>query len=141
MEFIEFINGKMLRVHDIETACKNFTDEVSAIVRQVQGQNSVLKAENDRLKSEHYKDEEIQRLQQEVANWKKRVVGSFEINEDERLAIDEWKAKHIQEKHNGNQYAGAIGGRFKYIFTPTSIGEIGEIECSCGEKFCFKDLC
>ena len=96
MEFIEFINGKMLRVHDIETACKNFTDEVSAIVRQVQGQNSVLKAENDRLKSEHYKDEEIQRLQQEVANWKKRVVGSFEIDEDERLAIDEWKAKNIQ---------------------------------------------
>ena len=141
MEFIEFINGKILKVHDIETACKNFTDEISAIVRQVQGQNSVLKAENDKLKSEYYKDEEIQRLQQEVANWRKRVNRSFEISENERLAIDEWKAKHIQEKHDGNKYAGAIGGRFKYTFIPTSIGEIGEIECSCGEKFCFKDLC
>ena len=141
MEFMEFINGKMLKVHDIDTACKNFTDEISVIVRHVQGQNSVLKAENDKLKSEHYKDKEIQRLQKEVENWKKRVVGSFEIDEDERLAIEEWKAKHIQEKHKGNGYAGAIGGRFKYIFTPTSIGVIGEIECSCGDKFCFKDLC
>lgn len=141
MEFLEFVNGKMLKIHDIDTACKNFTEEISAIVRHVQGQNNVLKAENEKLKSEHYKDAEIQRLLVEVENWKKRINGSFEISEDECLAINEWKEKHILEKHNGNKYAGAIGGRFKYIFTPTSIGEIGEIECSCGEKFCFKDLC
>lgn len=141
MEFMEFINGKMLKIHDIDTACKNFCEEISSIINRVQGQNNALKAENERLKSEHYKDEEIQKLLQEKENIRKRYAHGFEIDEDEWLSIKEWQAKHIAEKHNGNKYAGAIGGRFKYIFTPTSIGEIGEIECSCGEKFCFKELC
>lgn len=141
MNFMEFKNGKLLKVHDIETACKNFTDEITTIVQQVQSRNQILQAENDKLKSEHYKDAEIQRLLSEVESWKKRVIGSFEISEDERLAIQEWKVKHVAEKHKGNGYAGAIGGRFTYHFTPTSIGTIGEIVCSCGDKFCFKDLC
>lgn len=140
MDFIEFINGKMLKVHDIETACKNFTDEIVAITRRVQGENNRLQAENKALKDEHYKDAEIQRLLAECQEWKARACRGFEIDEDERIAIDEWKKNHIQERHNGKGYAGAIGGRFKYIFTPTSIGEIGEIQCSCGEKFCFKEL-
>lgn len=28
----------------------------------------------------------------------------------------------------------------KWCFTPTSIGTIGEVICSCGEKFIFQDL-
>lgn len=141
MEFAEFINGKMLKVHDVETACKNFTDEIVAITRHVQGENKRLRDENAALKDEHYKDAEIQRLLAECQEWKARACRSFEVDEDERAAISEWKEEHIKKKHKGNGYAGAIGGRFKYIFTPTSIGEIGEIECSCGEKFCFKNLC
>lgn len=35
---------------------------------------------------------------------------------------------------------GCIGGNYSYIFIPTSIGIIGEIQCSCGEKFTFCEL-
>lgn len=140
MEFAEFINGKILRVHDIETACKNFTDEIVAIVKQVQGENNRLRAENEQLKNEHYKDAEIQRLVAENEAMKKRVSGCFELSDSERKEIYAWQSRHISQRHHGRKNAGAIGGRFKYIFTPTSIGEIGEIECSCGDSFCFREL-
>lgn len=64
----------------------------------------------------------------------------FEITEKELKEINKWINKHVEEKHNGNHYAGAIGGRFSYKFTPTSIGDIGEIICSCGESFLFREL-
>jgi GNAT superfamily N-acetyltransferase len=108
MEFAEFINGKMLKVHDVETACKNFTDEIVAITRHVQGENKRLQAENVALKDEHYKDAEIQRLLTECQEWKARACRSFEIDEDERAAISEWKEEHIKKKHKGNGYAGEM---------------------------------
>ena len=92
------------------------------------------------------KDEEIQKLQKEVEELKKDIFAKrkgytvFEIMPEENKEINEWIEKHINEKHNGDHYAGAIGGRFTYKFIPTSIGEIGEIVCSCGESFCFREL-
>lgn len=66
---------------------------------------------------------------------------SFNISSEEYEEIQKWINKHTEEKHDGNRYAGAIGGRYSYVFIPTSIGEIGEIRCSCGDSFCFKELC
>ena len=88
------------------------------------------------------KDEEIIKLKEEIKRLNKELNGGlgFFISVEEKNAIDTWIKQHIQEKHNGNSYAGTIGGRFTYEFTPTSIGEVGEIVCSCGEKFCFRDL-
>lgn len=48
--------------------------------------------------------------------------------------------KHIKEKHFCTQYGGAIGGSYSYTFTPTSLGTVGEIKCTCGDKFCFREL-
>ena len=62
------------------------------------------------------------------------------LSKEELAKINEWKEKHVEEKHDGSYYAGAIGGMFTYQFIPTSIGDIGEIICSCGEKFCFREL-
>lgn len=140
MEFVEFINGKMLRVHDIETACDNFTKEIIAIVKRVQGENVRLREENEKLKNEHYKNEEIQRLVEENERLHERLRESFEIDEEGRANLYKWQKDHLEKKHHGKRYAGAIGGRFTYSFTPTSVGTIGSIECSCGESFCFKEL-
>ena len=90
------------------------------------------------------KDEEIQKLKSEIESlqnelWNARRY-SFEITPEEHEAIEEWKKNHVKEKHNGDAYAGAIGGRYKYIFVPTSIGTVGSIKCSCGETFCFSEL-
>lgn len=104
-----------------------------------------LRVENEKLKSEVYKDEELQRLKKEIADIRETEKYSFQISLEEHQKIEEWKQKHIKEKHwdkhlNAPQSSGTIGGRFTYHFIPTSIGTIGEIECGCGEKFCFAEL-
>jgi hypothetical protein len=91
---------------------------------------------------------EIQKKQLKIADRFKKVANTIAVKkskaevstEKETKAISEWINKHIEEKHGGNSYAGAIGGRFSYNFTPTSIGEIGVIKCSCGDSFCFREL-
>ena len=87
------------------------------------------------------KDEEILKLKEEIKKIRNENKYGFAITEEEHKVISEWMENHIKEKHNGNNYAGAIGGNFTYKFVPTSIGTIGEIHCSCGEKFCFAELC
>lgn len=141
MEFMTFKNGHMLKVHDIDTACKNFCDEISEIVHHAQERNQILSDENKKLKDEHYKDAEIQRLLAENEKYRAELRRGFYISEEEQEDINKWEKEHIKAKHKGKSYSGTIGGRFKYIFTPTSIGEIGEIECSCGEKYTFRVLC
>jgi len=93
--------------------------------------------------AEWNKDEEIQKLKDEISEMKKsKLKGlSFVVTEEELEEIKKWMDNHIKEKHGGDHYAGAIGGRYSYRFVPTSIGEIGEVVCSCGETFCFRELC
>lgn len=92
------------------------------------------------------KDEEIQNLQNQIADLKNQINKNkkgykiFTITPDENKKISNWIEEHIIEKHGGIDYAGAIGGRFSYRFVPTSIGEIGEVKCICGDTFCFRDL-
>ena len=91
---------------------------------------------------EYNKDEKNQELQktiQSLQNDKYKII-SFDLSEEETHNVNVWKRKHIEEKHNNSSYAGAIGGRFTYEFVPTSIGTVGTIKCSCGEKFCFCEL-
>ena len=71
----------------------------------------------------------------------KEQLYGFEPTEREDVKIREWKEKHNNEAHNGSYaYAGAIGGRYTYEFTPTSIGTIGVVKCICGAEFVFRDL-
>ena len=88
------------------------------------------------------KDEEIQKLKDQIKQMKEESKHSmsFVITQEENEEIHKWMDAHVKEKHNGSYYAGAIGGMFTYKFIPTSIGEIGEVICSCGETFCFREL-
>jgi hypothetical protein len=106
-----------------------------------------VSAENERLKSENYKDEELQWMKKQMEetelHYQKLMEDygrGFRITKEEQEKIDMWKKAHIKKKHNGNSYAGAIGGNWTYKFTPTGIGTLGEIKCSCGETFCFCDI-
>ncbi|MBO5435925.1 hypothetical protein J6A31_09035 [bacterium] len=85
-----------------------------------------LRAENNRLKEEqHY---------------------GFPITKDEREKIDLWIEEHDLKEHGlftaDDRLAagGCIGGRYVYSFTPTSIGIIGTIQCSCGAEFTFQTI-
>lgn len=101
---------------------------------------NLLKTENEKLKDKRNKDEYIQSLLNRIKELESRVSFDFSISRKEKQAIEEWKRKHINEKHNGDSYCGAIGGRFTYEFVPTSIGDIGSIRCSCGDEFTFKEI-
>lgn len=65
---------------------------------------------------------------------------AFSIFPEEAEKIIAWQENHIKEKHNGKSYVGTIGGRFSYEFTPTSLGDIAVVKCSCGGEFCFRDI-
>ena len=56
---------------------------------------------------------------------------NFVIDFDQQVKFENWDENHDCEfKKN----SGAIGGRLKYSFTPTSLGVITKITCACGES-------
>lgn len=103
-----------------------------------------LDTENTRmydLVSTWNKDEEIQKLKDELRELesKERRHVNYAVTDEELAACYEWEERHVEEKHKGKE-VGAIGGRFTYELTPTTIGICGAVKCSCGERFEFREL-
>jgi hypothetical protein len=55
----------------------------------------------------------------------------FEVPDKEKAT--KWLQEHNCKFKHPNK-VGAIGGRISYQFTPTSLGLIAVIKCTCGEK-------
>ena len=136
------VDGKMTHIVALEESFRS----IKGHIETVEMRNKYLEEENARLRDEHFKDEELQAMKKQYEQLKEELRRGFGISESEWAAIQEWKRKHEEEKHGANyaagkmRYSGAIGGSYDYIFTPTSIGTIGEIRCSCGDKFCFQNM-
>lgn len=99
-----------------------------------------LQQENSRLHSEHFKDEALKEAEETIQLLRKQFDKSFSITEEEYEKIENWKKQHEAEAHNGTSIIGAIGGRYTYSFTPTSIGTVGTIHCTCGAEFTFSEI-
>ena len=103
-----------------------------------------LREENEKLKSERYKDEQLTSMKARLKRMESDYYRGFPISEKEAEAIGEWEHNHLKEKHpralENPGYFGAIGGNFRYEFICTSIGTIGTIKCSCGDEFCFREM-
>ena len=116
----------------------NFKEELQRLYdhyRSVTNSNEYLRKENERLKSEAYKDEELEQMREQLERMKKSYFRGFPISEEEGKKIQEWIAKRPEFNE------GAIGGRYTYQFTPTSIGVIGTIiDDMTKEKFTFSEL-
>ena len=97
-----------------------------------------LEKENKALKNEHYKDEELQKIQKELTSLRQARYRGFPISEEEQEKIKEWQKKHDEEVHCTK--TGAIGGKYAYEFIPTSIGTFGSVKCICGAKFEFQEV-
>lgn len=136
------VDGKMTHIVALEESFRS----IKGHIETVEMRNKYLEEENARLRDEHFKDEELQAMKEQYEQLKEELRRGFGISESEWAAIKEWQRKHEEEKHGANyavgkmRYSGAIGGSYDYIFTPTSIGTIGEIRCSCGDKFCFQNM-
>lgn len=105
----------------VESLRRKFKDQEEELAR--------VKKENGQLKSEHYKDEELLKLKEENSSLKKRLFRGFEITKEEDEKITDWAFNHD-----------CLRPTLKYEFTPTGIGIIGVVKCSCGKKLIFRDL-
>lgn len=126
----------------VSDLCQVITDKADVYEKQIK----YLKEENKKLKDEHYKDSEMQRMKTELKKAKDDLYRGFPISKEEEEKIKEWQLKHDAEKHGLKtmeqrlRAGGCIGGRYTYQFVPTGIGTVGEIICSCGEKFTFQNF-
>ena len=133
-EKLELKDGQMQRLDDIKADFQKLYDHY----RWVSARIEHLEKENKRLKSDAYKDEELTKMKSEYDRMKEDYFRGFPISESEEKRINKWKEKIIAMYPTGKT---AIGGRFKYIFYPTSIGTSGEIKDNIsGEVFEFQKL-
>lgn len=93
--------------------------------------NTDARQRNQKLLDEHFKDETIAKLKMERDNAIQDSQRGFPITESELKAINAWQKKHDTEVHNNpDQYHGASGGGYSFVFYPTGIGTFGECICS-----------
>ena len=125
------------------------TQTLDAIKREFDSQNAhiiYLQNQNKKLKEEHYKDTELQKMKEELERVSADMYRGFPISAEEEKRIKEWQDKHDAEVHGLKtlkervRAGGCIGGRYSYEFVSTSIGVIGIVKCNCGAKFTFQDL-
>lgn len=117
---------------------RSVLQEVYDHFRSINNRNKYLEKEIERVKSEKYKDEELAKMKSEYDRMKEDYFLGFPISKEQWEKIKEWQGKIIDKYPTGKT---AIGGRFKYIFYPTSIGTSGEIKDNIsGEVFEFQKL-
>lgn len=126
----------------VSDLCHGIVDKVDTYEKRIK----YLEEENKKLKDEHYKDSEMQRMKSELKEAKEDLYRGFPISKEEQEKIREWQDKHDAEMHGLKTFkervhaGGCIGGRYSYEFVDTSIGVIGAVKCNCGAKFIFQDL-
>lgn len=126
----------------LTTDLKQLLQEVYDHYRSVALQNDYLRKENERLKSEAYKDEELAKMKKEYDEMKEDYYRGFPISKKEDEKIKKWIEKQTEGEDLKTKAGGAIGGRFTYKFYCTSIGTIGVVkDGNTGEEFTFRDLC
>lgn len=134
-----------MNIHN-EDVIKSLNNSVFKVSAQFTAMEDILEArmkEIEHLKSEHYKDDALKRMSEELAEARAALNRGFEISEEESKAIEAWQKEHEATYHNNSGMlprGGASGGCYDYIFTPTSIGTIGIIKCDCGQHFTFQNL-
>ena len=105
-----------------------------------------LEEQNKKIQEKSWAEEKYQKMQSRYEAMQRDYYRGFPISEEEEKKIKAWQKKHDTEKHKADtlekrlRLEGISGGRFKYIFVPTSIGISGYVQCSCGERFCFQDF-
>ena len=128
----------------------NFDINIDKIIKAYDDlleQNKLLMRENEELKNGFFKDKEIQKLKEEKEKYRQDLLRGFPITEEQQQMIREWQLKHEAEIHGRKtleerlRAGGAIGGKYYFRFTPTSLDVIGEVVCSeCGQTYCFQEL-
>lgn len=130
---LELKEGSIFLFKDIKSELQDVYDHY----RDVKNYNEYLQKENERLKSETYKDEELSKMKSKYDSMKEDYYRGFPISEEESEKIKQWMNEHDFYK---DTKIGTIGGRYTYEFQPTSLGTIGTIiDTLTGDKLTFRD--
>ena len=130
-EFSHIRNGKWIKVQEI----KKIAEQLVERYQYQSEQYELLKEENEKLKSNIWEKEEIDKLKSERDLYQKQLSFGFGITEEENEKIKQW----ISDREDKN--IGAIGGRYEYRFFPTSIGVVCKIvDTTNNESFTFREL-
>lgn len=123
--------GKLVinHMYPVDQSLRNIHQQFTDIAQT----NERLSERVQELMDEKWTDKRLVDMQAELDQMRIDYRRGFPISEKEQEKIREWKKNH-------QHYGGAIGGTFTYEFTPTSIGTVGVIKCTCGEHFTFCDL-
>ena len=112
--------------------------DLDAIYKQLKGQMKVNEEES--LMTSKSKADTALEMQIEIVKY---IFAEKEAAQQK--AINAWKQRHEETAHgltddNKRMKAqGVSGGRYTYLFTPTSIGTFGTIKCVCGEEYSFAE--
>ena len=133
-------------IGDIFDHIDTFAEDIKDELKRKDMTLKYLELQNRELYDEHYKNNELKQMLDEVNKMKDDYYRGFPISEEEQKSIREWMDKHDEEVHHARtlgdklKLGGCCGGRYTYKFTPTSIGTIGTVKCSCGAEFTFRDM-
>lgn len=117
-------SGKIIKVPPIKELCE-------ALEMKFKTQENMLNYWKDKYNDAIVGDKEYQKLLAEKKEIEERLHNGFGIFKSEKEAIDNWYQEH-KKTH--------LKPHFTYKFIPLGIGTVGEVECSCGEKFRFRDI-
>lgn len=131
---LELSDGSIWIMQDIKKVLQELYDHYRSVVNR----NEYLLKENERLKSDAYKDEELRKMKERYDSMKDGYYRGFPISEEENKKINKWIDKIVKKYPAGKA---TISGRYTYIFFPTSIGVSGKIKDNIsGEEFEFQEL-
>lgn len=129
-----YVDGKFVEVMTVDEICTSIKERINSANKTAQWALD----EKRKLEDEKWKDSELQEMKKRLNKMREECRRGFPISEEESKKISQWKKDHIEKKHGGLLKAGAIGGAFSYIFTPSAIGVFGSCRCTCGEEFDFR---
>lgn len=133
-------------IGDIFDHIDTFAEDIKDELKRKDMTLKYLELQNRELYDEHYKDNELKQMLDEVNKMKDDYYRGFPISEEEDKNIKEWIDNHERDVHgcytleDKINRGGCCGGTYTYEFVPTSIGTIGTVKCSCGAKYTFQDM-
>lgn len=95
--------------------------------RAINSRNEYLSKEIAKVKEETYKDNELTEMKKKYDEMSADYYRGFPISEAESQKISAWMKEVTEGEDPREKVGGAISGRFKYEFIPTSIGVIGTV--------------
>ena len=121
---------------------ETFDDAMNSIKLRYQSLQDIIEKllkENQELRSGVFATNYVQEALANAEKIRNEYRLGFPMTEEEVQKAEKWMKEHTESAHKGESF-GAIGGQYTYEFTPTSIGVLCGVRCSCGAHITLTDL-